>query len=79
MVKAEEVEDLMGRLNALLFALRRAELARTGKWRAMNPLTGREVEVDLKPEERDQIAKELADAMRAVRERINSIDWTLPA
>jgi hypothetical protein len=75
-VKPEEVEDLISHLNSLIFALRRAEMARTGKWRATNPVTGQEVEMDLTPEEKNRLDTELADALRAVREKIDSIDWS---
>jgi DNA-directed RNA polymerase subunit L len=76
MVKLTEIEELIGLLNSLSFAIRRSELAKAGKWRATNPITGSEVEISVTTEEMTKIATDLANALKSVSDKIKLIDFT---
>jgi DNA-directed RNA polymerase subunit L len=76
MVKLNEIEELVGLLNNLSFAIRRNELAKAGKWRAINPITDSEVEISITPEEMTKVATDLANALKAISDKIKAIDFT---
>jgi DNA-directed RNA polymerase subunit L len=76
MVKLSEIEELIGLLNSLNFAIRRSELVKAGKWRVTNPITGSEVEISVTPEEMTKVTTDLANALKAVSDKIKSIDFT---
>jgi DNA-directed RNA polymerase subunit L len=76
MVKLNEIEELIGLLNSLRSAIRRSELAKAGKWRTINPITGSEVEISVTTEEMTKVNEDLAKALRAVSDKIKSIDFT---
>jgi DNA-directed RNA polymerase subunit L len=76
MVKLTEIDELIGLLNSLSFAIRRNELAKAGKWRVINPITGSEVEISVTTEEMTKVVTDLANALKAVSDKIKSIDFT---
>jgi DNA-directed RNA polymerase subunit L len=75
-VKLNVIEELIGLLNSLSFAIRRSELAKAGKWRAINPITGSEVEISITSEEMTKVVTDLANALKVVSDKIKSIDWS---
>jgi len=75
MVKINEIEELRSLLDGLVFQIGRSELAKSGKWRTINPITGEDVEIEISQEERAKIESDLANALKMVSEKIKSIDW----
>jgi hypothetical protein len=76
MVKVSEIEELIGLLNSLIFAIRNYEIVKEGKWRTINPITGLEVEISITQEEVEKVKMGLINALKAVTDKINSIDWS---
>ena len=76
MVKASEIEELIGLLNGLMFAIRAYETVKEGKYRVFNPIIGKEVEVDVTKEEMEKVLNDLNNALKAVADKIKSIDWS---
>ena len=76
MVKVSEIEELIGLLNNLIFAIRNYEMVKEGKLRTINPITGLEVEISITQEEIEKVKMSLVNALKAVTDKINSIDWS---
>jgi len=76
MVKIEEIYELELLLARLRVAIRRSEVVKSGKIVEFDPVARKFVEVEVKQEDRVKAEEELANALKAVSDKIKEIDWS---
>jgi len=75
MVKKIELEELRRLLDSLNNIIRRSDMAEKGTYTVINPITGEEKTLEVTTEEKTKVATDLANALKAVSDKIKAIDW----